>query len=291
MVEEPVDLEEMDGQFPTTYQPSIFEKTWLYTYLRPFYDAHLITDVEALVKGGKEANVYRCTADASTGYARLAAKVYRPQMFRAIRNDALYREGRQILTAAGRPLKGNDHRVIRAMGKKSAFGEQVAHTSWLMHEYRTLQTLYAAGAAVPHPIAVADNAILMSYLGDTVIGAPTLNDVALEAAEAEPLFAEVLRNIRTMLQHHLIHGDLSAYNILYWDGAVTFIDFPQVVDSRTNSRAQSILRRDVERICQYFGKYGIAPDAVRLANELWRAYAGVDSTDRLADLSRFMEAD
>ena len=32
-----------------------------------------------------------------------------------------------------------------------------------MHEYTTLERLYQAGAAVPQPIAAAENAILMSY--------------------------------------------------------------------------------------------------------------------------------
>ena len=66
------------------------------------------------------------------------------------------------------------------------------------------------------PFAAADNAILMDYWGDEHMAAPTLNTVALELDEAESLFMEVMSNVELMLQNDLIHGDLSAYNILYW---------------------------------------------------------------------------
>jgi len=80
-----------------------------------------------------------------------AAKVYRPREFRNLRNDKMYREGRPILTAAGRRVKKTDHRLLRAVGKKTEFGVQVEHTSWLMYEYTTLKQLHDAGAAVREP--------------------------------------------------------------------------------------------------------------------------------------------
>src|SRR5918998_1051125 len=102
-----------------------------------------------------------------------------------------------------------------------------------MYEFTTMERLYRAGAAVPRPIAVAENAILMSYYGDGTLGAPTLIEVRLERDEAGALFQEVLRNITLMLERGLIHGDLSAYNILYWDGKAVLIDFPQITNSFT----------------------------------------------------------
>src|SRR5688500_2115717 len=97
-----------------------------------------------------------------------------------------------------------------------------------MYEYTTMARLHGAGAAVPRPYAAGENAILMTYYGDEQRAAPTLNEVHLSKAEATPLFEEVLRNIELLLQHGQIHGDLSAYNILYWQGSVVLIDFPQV---------------------------------------------------------------
>lgn len=263
----------LEGGFETTYQPSRYEEGWLLSSLHSFYERGLISDILGLVKGGKEASVYRCEADSATGATVLAAKVYRPRQFRNLRNDSMYRQGRQILDAYGHDHDfARDQRVARAVGKKTAFGLQVRHTSWLMHEYTALERLYQAGAAVPQPIATAENAILMSYYGDNGIAAPTLNQVDLAPGEAEPLFQEVLRNVDVMLQHGLIHGDLSAYNILYWEGEITLIDFPQVTDLHTNSNAYHILRRDIQRTCEYFSTHGVQCDLAAIMGEFWYRY-------------------
>lgn len=263
----------LEDGFNTTYQPSRYEEGWLLSSIRSFYDRGLINDVLALVQGGKEASVYRCQADPATGTTVLAVKVYRPRKFRTMRNDSLYRQGRAILDAYGHDHDyARDQRIIRAIGKKTTFGRQVQHTSWLMHEYTAMECLYQAGAAVPQPVAVSDNAILMSYHGDAHVAAPTLSQVSVELDEAEPLFQEVLRNVKLMLQHDLIHGDLSAYNILYWEGEITLIDFPQATNLHANDNAYSILRRDVRRVCEYFARQGMECDPRDTMDELWYLY-------------------
>ena len=282
------DLEGLEGGFETTYHPGRYEEGWLLSSLRAFYDQTLITDVLAQVKGGKEANVYCCAAHPSTGRPLLAAKVYRPHQFRTLRNDKVYREGRDILTSAGRPVKTTDHRIMRAIGKKSTFGRQVMHTSWMMHEYTAMERLYDAGGAVPQPVAASDNAILMGYRGDAGVAAPTLNEVDLDREEAAVLFQEVLRNVELMLQHHLVHGDLSAYNILYWEGEITLIDFPQVTDVRTNNRARAILGRDIKRVCQYFRRLGVRRDPTATLDELWSRYVEIDADRRAEDEFNWM---
>ena len=281
----------LEGGFNPTYQPAKHEQGWLVYSLHSFYDQGLISDVLALVQGGKEASVYRCEAHPAIGMSLLAAKVYRPRMFRTLRNDSSYRRGRSILMASGRAVKPTDHRVMRAIGKKSAFGVQVQQTSWLMHEYTTLQLLHEAGAAVPQPVAAAENAILMDYIGDRRMGAPTLNQVSLGFDEATPLFREVMRNIDLMLQLDMIHGDLSPYNIMYWEGNIKIIDFPQVTNSRDNDTAYFILQRDIARTCEYFVRQGVRCDPSAIVDELWRRYAKVDTADRAADVSRLLDTD
>jgi RIO kinase 1 len=272
VIGEIADLSGVEGDYTTTYQPSKHERGWLLKSLRPFYDQAIITDVLAVVKGGKEASVYRCAAHPSTNMDFVAAKVYRPRMFRQLRNDKLYRQGRVTLKADGKAVKKSDQRVMRALGKKSAFGVQTAHTSWLMYEYKTLQLLYSMGAAVPEPLAAGENAIMMEYCGNAQLAAPTLNTIVLAPEEPEPLFNETLRNVELMLQHNLIHGDLSAYNILYWEGYITLIDFPQVTDSHANTEARFIFERDVTRICQYFASQGLERDANAIVDVLWEQY-------------------
>lgn len=281
IVEETAGLE---GGFNPTYHPSRHEEGWLLNTLREFYVEGLITDVEAIIKGGKEANVYRCATRA--GWA--AAKVYRPHVLRQMRNDAIYRQGRATLTEEGREVRGNEHRIMRAIGKKTAFGVAVAHQSWLLHEYIALETLHAAGADVPQPLGVSGNAILMGYVGDESVAAPTLHSVTPGRTEAQTLFNRVVTNMELMLQAGLIHGDLSAYNILYWQGAITLIDFPQVVSADTNPQAQVLLQRDIQRVSDYFNRRGLAVNAEELADHLWQAYLAPNPDDVAADRSRWL---
>ena len=280
----------MEAGFTTTYQPARHEEGWLRDSIRQFYDLDLIVDVLAQVKGGKEANVYRCKANSLIGAELVAAKVYRPRKFRNLRNDKLYREGRTILKAEGGAVKSNDSRIIRALHKKTAYGSQVAHTSWLMHEFNTLSILHAQGAAVPKPISASENAILMSYIGDDRVAAPTLHETALDPEEAQALFDKIVRSIDLMLQAGFIHGDLSAYNVLYWQGKITIIDFPQVINARLNRRAYLVLQRDIRRICQYFSSYGIRADPHNIANAMWGKYQWMSENDLMADMSRELES-
>jgi len=263
------DVGAMEHGFNTTYKPGIFEEGWLLDSLKPFYDMGLLADVLGRVKGGKEANVYRCEASDMAGGGLLAAKVYRPQMFRTMKNDYMYREGRQILASNGSALKTSDNREMRAIGKKTDFGLAVMHTSWLMHEFKTLKSLYDAGASVPKPVASAPNGILMSFCGDARLSAPTLGEIRLDEDEAQPAYEEVVRNLRLLLEMGIIHGDLSPYNLLYWDEKVTLIDFPQVISVSGNPNARELFLRDVTRIADYFEECGVDTDSQRLFDLLW----------------------
>lgn len=285
------DVDGLEGGFKTTYQPSKYETGWLLQSLEPLYNQSFITDVLALVKGGKEASVYRCEAHESTGADLLAAKVYRPRMFRQLRNDHAYRLGREVILSDGTRLNGNDFRETRAIAKGTNYGRKLQHTSWLMYEMSTLKTLLEAGAAVPKPWAAGDNVILMDYIGGEDMAAPTLNTVRLRRGEARPLFEEVMRNVELLLKLGLAHGDLSAYNILYWEGTITLIDFPQVTDIHSNPNAYTILHRDLTRICEYFEGQGYRRDAGDLMASLWRRYAGLTPLERAERDAPFLEAE
>jgi RIO kinase 1 len=278
-----------ENVFQISYRPSKYEAGWLLSSLRPFFEQSLISDVLSLVKGGKEASVYCCTAHPTMEEDWLAVKVYRPKKFRGLTNDKIYRDGRDILTADGRVVHENKDRVIRAIGKKTAFGQQVTHTSWLMHEFQALEKLYQAGGNVPRPYLAGSNAILMSFIGFELVAAPTLNTIRLEKREASHYFDLVLKNVDLMLEHDLIHADLSAYNILYKRGDITIIDFPQVVNPHTNHNAPAILARDIQRICEYFQAQGVDCNAQVIYKDLWSRHLHVPNHILRADESRLAQ--
>lgn len=256
--------------FNPTFHSSKYEREWILNYLGAFYEEHIITDVLRQVKGGKEATVYRCRAHSSTGVKLIAAKVYRPHIFRALKNDALYRKGREFVDTEGKQVRGRREKL--AMKKKSDFGRELLHTTWLANEYQHLRTLHAAGADVPKPFAQSDNAILMEYLGSEKFPAPTLNTVTLEPQEAREILARLMWNVETFMKHRCIHADLSAFNVLYWRGEIKIIDLPQAVNPDVNPTARLLLTRDIMRLCQYFARYGIKERPEEIAERLWRRF-------------------
>lgn len=222
----------------------------------------MITDVLYPVKRGKEASVYCCQAHPSTGADLLAVKVYRPRDHRGFKNDAIYQEGRVI-------LKGQTRRAVQ---KKTRFGREVQFGLWVNHEFEVLTALSRAGADTPHPIARTQTAILMEYVGDREKAAPSLGGSELTREQARNVFDRLLSNIELWLAHNYIHGDLSAYNILYWQGQAKIIDFPQAVDPRFNANALFLLTRDVENVCAYIARYGLVYDGRRIAERLWHRF-------------------
>jgi RIO kinase 1 len=261
--------EERPLDFTPSFSGGRQEAAWISSALSDFYDDLWLNDIAFRVKGGKEATVYCCDAHHSTERELLAAKVFRPTMFRAMRNDALYRVGRETLDHESKSVR--DTRRKRALEKRTAFGRSLATASWCQHEYRALAELHAAGADVPEPLACGDNAILMEFIGDRHGAAPVLHDVRLPRSEARRLFERLIENVRLLLGSYRIHGDLSAYNVLYWDGEVRLIDFPQAIDAINHPMAFELLTRDLDRLCRYFTKHGVAvaSDANGLAHDLW----------------------
>src|SRR5262249_19491271 len=149
-------------------------------------------------------------------------------------------------------------------------GERAARVaSWIAYEFETQRRLHTAGGDVPRALAQVGNALLMEYVGDAEAPAPRLSEGGLGPEEARPPFEQLLRNVELFLAHDRIHGDLSAYNILYWNGAVTIIDFAQAVDPRYNDAIYPLLARDVDRLCRYFAPYGVAADAALIASDMW----------------------
>jgi RIO kinase 1 len=251
------------------------DSVWVLSSLERFYEEDLLADVLHVVKSGKEATVYCCAGGPAASAQYVAAKVYRPRMLRTLKNDAAYRQSRAQLDSAGHGVR-NDRRWRAHQHSSRGQSERVA--AWIAYEFRVQQQLYEAGADVPRPLSQIGNGLLMDYVGaaeDAEEAAPLLQVVDLPREQAGPLYERTLRNIELFLACHCIHGDLSAYNILYrGDEAapLAIIDFAQAVDPRHSGNVYPLLARDVERVCRYFARYGVEADAGHLAADMWERY-------------------
>ncbi|CAA9572113.1 MAG: hypothetical protein AVDCRST_MAG86-1863 [uncultured Truepera sp.] len=212
--------------------------------LQGLFEQGLVTELLGELKSGKEATVYLARGPRGL----VAAKLYRDAAVRSFKNDHLYRDGRFI----------GDARVKKAIDQRSKTGVSAQQALWIMHEYGQLWALYNAGVPVPKPLvgpgaddcAKAGRVVLMDFIGDDEGAAPRLADVRLSPAEAEDAFNQSVALLTQLLKLGKVHGDFSAYNLLWWHGEVIIIDVPQMVEVEENRSAGELLERDVVSLCR-----------------------------------------
>jgi RIO kinase 1 len=219
----------------------------------------LIDDILFQVKGGKEATIFCCSGGVRSHADLIAVKVYKAQRFRAFRNDSVYQAGRVIL----------DRRAARAAARRTRFGREVKAAGWTNSEFDTLRVLHRAGARVPQPFGHSPGAVAMEWIGNGNRPAPQLKDVSLDRDQAQSAFDQLIADIELWLACNVVHGDLSAYNLLWDRQRLVAIDFPQASDPRFNPNAVWLLARDIQHVCQSFARWGVASDPGALADDLW----------------------
>ena len=129
--------------------------------------------------------------------------------------------------------------------------------------------------AVPEPIACTDDAVAMQFIGEGDVPAPLLKDIRFESPkQAHACFDALIDGIETMLRRHIVHSDLSPFNILYHDQRPWIIDFPQNVDPAVNPNAWELFCRDIDHVVRFFERYGINKDVDNLAISLWEPLFG-----------------
>jgi RIO kinase 1 len=74
--------------------------------------------------------------------------------------------------------------------------------------------------------------------------------------------------MHAMVRCGVVHGDLSPYNILWDDGRLVIIDFPQSVDPIAHPEGIALLERDVANVAGWFGRHGVPCDSSELFTSL-----------------------
>jgi RIO kinase 1 len=223
------------------------------------------------LKSGKEAEVFlleRRYAGGST--ALLAHKRYRPRRpargelrdlgFKkatSYRHDSTYRSG-WFLSSRDR----------RAVAHKTDHGHDVIERMWPMQEMEMLERAWASGASVPYPVEQTEHGLLMEFIGDDTQAAPKLAQARLSPPELASAWHQLISNLCALTMAGLVHSDLSAYNLLWWEGRLVVIDLPQAVEFTTNADAFDLLHRDVANVGDWFTRRGIAVDVEAVYAEL-----------------------
>lgn len=192
------------------------------------------------LKSGKEAVVFQVFFKGK----KLALKVYKPREDRAFQNDIIYVEGKYFRNPTER----------KAVLKRTKSGKSVIHKYWVRREFFLLNKVKKLGATVPEVLSYTKDSILMEFIGDEEI-APRLIDVELTIDEAKKVFNQICADLKIFLDCGIIHSDLSAYNILWWEEKAFIIDLPQAIDIRENPNKELLLERDLDNLIKYFSKY------------------------------------
>ena len=126
---------------------------------------------------------------------------------------------------------------------------------WVRKEFRNLSRLEKWGLAVPKPLGVHKNILVMEYLGTDIAPSPRLRDV--EVNDAKAVYDELLEFLAISWQKaNMVHGDFSPYNIMWHGDRPVVIDVGQAV-VQSHPKSQEFLVRDVTRLVEWANKAGL----------------------------------
>jgi RIO kinase 1 len=238
----------------------------------PWLITHSYEDRDAgVLKSGKEAEVFLVERFGENGSSCLLAhKRYRPRYPKKGELEALGFSKGTIYRAdsvysAGWGLKARDR---RALDQNSKFGHELAAGAWPTLEFETLDKAWTAGASVPFAVERTEDGVLMEYVGDRSGAAPRVANAHLSTEETRSGRDQLLDSLRALAGAHIVHGDLSVYNMLWWEGRLVVIDFPQAVDSFNNPFAPDLLYRDLQNVHTWFERQHAGFDIEPLYVEL-----------------------
>jgi RIO kinase 1 len=214
-----------------------------------------------ILKTGKEADVFlveRADPADPAGGVVMAAKRYRSNEHRNFHRAATYTEGRSTRRS----------RDERALKRKSTWGKAVAAGEWAVSEWEALNRFWEIGLPVPYPVQIDGTEILLEWITVDGDSAPRLAKTRPDPALLASYFEQLREAMAVMVQHGVVHGDLSAYNILAAGERLVIIDLPQVVDLAGNLGGMDFLMRDCANVCTWFRARGLEADEHDLFGEL-----------------------
>ncbi|KPI84682.1 hypothetical protein ABL78_6276 [Leptomonas seymouri] len=196
----------------------------------------VLSEINGCVSTGKEANVYYAVSgDGSPA----ALKVYKTSIL-SFKDRDQYVSGEFRFQ---RYCKSNPRKMVR---------------TWAEKEARNLIRLQDGGVLAPAVKLLRQHVLIMEFLGEDGWPAPRLKEVKFPSTKAlDKCYLDLCCTMRKMFaRSHLIHGDLSEYNLLLYRGRVVVIDVSQSVE-HDHPRSMDFLRRDIVNVNGFFRSQGL----------------------------------
>ncbi|PYH36077.1 serine/threonine-protein kinase RIO1 [Aspergillus neoniger CBS 115656] len=206
----------------------------------------IVSEIHGCLSTGKEANVYYSISypDNEETPLHRAIKVYKTSIL-------VFKDRDKYVTGEFRFRQGYSKSNNRAMVKL-----------WAEKEMRNLRRIYAAGIPCPEPIHLRLHVLVMGFVGSSKgVAAPRLKDVEFDIPDPDAkwreIYMELLGYMRVMYQTcHLVHADLSEYNMLYHKNKLHIIDVSQSVE-HDHPRSLEFLRMDIKNISDFFRRKNV----------------------------------
>ncbi|MCX8190232.1 MAG: serine protein kinase RIO [Candidatus Diapherotrites archaeon] len=204
-----------------------------------------IDHLEHIISTGKEAHVYLAFDKAGK---KRAVKIYKIETSN-FRNLRKYIEGDPRFKNIS-----SDRRDIICL--------------WARKEYKNLEKLADAGVRVPLPYAFNQNVLVMEFIGNDAAAMPLKED---PITDFDFLYEFIIKEVAKMIYHaKLVHGDLSEYNILNFEGKPVIIDCGQAVTT-AHPHAMEFFQRDIKNISSYLAKNGLKKSLEEIKQDIKKA--------------------
>lgn len=210
----------------------VFDRSTLMV-IYEFLNEGIIHEVYGVVQAGKEARVYWAKDKEEN---ERALKIY--------------------LTVSGEFRKG----ILKYIQGDPRFKGVKRDTrslifAWAQKEFKNLRQATAAKVRVPKPIAVKKNVLIMEFIGEDGISAPSMKE--LSPKNPQKTYRKLLDQIKSLYRKaELVHGDLSEYNVMLWEGQPVLFDVSQAVPL-SHPLADQLLHRDLNNLNKYFRRLGV----------------------------------
>jgi len=217
-------------------------------------NTNFLKEMHGSVSTGKEANVYHGIRGDFVGSedgitisrfeeskgSECAIKIFRTTL-NEFKDRAKYLQG--------------DSRFRRANVKTTNARKLIKF--WADKEFRNLYRIHSCGLPCPMPIHQVEGILVMSFIGENGTPAPQLKDVDVSHEKFVTIYRDCITLMRRLYQEcRLVHGDLSEYNLLYFQSHLWLIDVSQSIEYDHNEAANS-LRKDCKNITKFFERRGL----------------------------------
>ncbi|XP_047031989.1 serine/threonine-protein kinase RIO3 [Helicoverpa zea] len=223
----------------------------------------LLEDINGIISTGKESVVLH--ANGNTNYPDLTVpKECAIKVFKTTLNEFKTRD--KYIEA--------DYRFKDRFSKQNP--RKIVHM-WAEKEMHNMLRLKKIGLNCPDMVCLKKHILVMSFIGKDNKPAPKLRDVILKPEKWQSVYNEVVEAVHKMYNTgHMIHADLSEYNILWWDNKCWFIDVSQSVQP-DHPNGLEFLLRDCRNIANFFEKKGVAD--MKSGEDLFKSITGFEEID------------